>query len=83
LKALHEVFSHDLPALNELMHKTGVPELTVPLRMPAGSGVSREMGTDGPAPANLDERFSTSMLSQYKGKDVVSEMATWLRTKIA
>jgi photosystem II stability/assembly factor-like uncharacterized protein len=63
LKALHEVFSHDLPALNELMHKTGVPELTVPSRMPAGSGVSREMGTDGPAPANLDERFSTSMLS--------------------
>jgi hypothetical protein len=39
------VFSHDLPALNELMHKTGVPELTVPSGMPAGSGVNREMGT--------------------------------------
>ena len=37
LKALHEVFSHDLPALNELMHKTGVPELTVPAGAPAGS----------------------------------------------
>jgi photosystem II stability/assembly factor-like uncharacterized protein len=37
LKALHEVFSHDLPALNELMHKTGVPELTVPSGTSAGS----------------------------------------------
>jgi hypothetical protein len=37
LKALHEVFSHDLPALNELMHKTGVPALTVPSGTPAGS----------------------------------------------
>ncbi|MGA7920351.1 MAG: hypothetical protein WCA38_11835, partial [Candidatus Acidiferrales bacterium] len=63
LKALHEVFSHDLPALNELMHKTGVPELTVPSGMPAGSGVTREMGTNDPTPANVDERFSTSMLS--------------------
>jgi photosystem II stability/assembly factor-like uncharacterized protein len=37
LKALHEVFSSDLPALNELMHKTGVPALTVPAGNPAGS----------------------------------------------
>jgi photosystem II stability/assembly factor-like uncharacterized protein len=30
LKALRVVFDRDLPALNELMHKTGVPVLTVP-----------------------------------------------------
>ena len=35
LKALHEVFSQDLPALNELMHKSGVPELSVPSGTPA------------------------------------------------
>jgi hypothetical protein len=35
--ALHEVFSHDLPALNELMHKSGVPALAVPSGAAAGS----------------------------------------------
>ncbi|HUO33520.1 MAG TPA: hypothetical protein VMU43_00870 [Candidatus Acidoferrum sp.] len=34
LNALHEVFAHDLPALNELMHKTGVPALAVPSGTP-------------------------------------------------
>ncbi|MGH9644096.1 MAG: hypothetical protein ACRD3Q_16945, partial [Terriglobales bacterium] len=30
LTALHSLVEHDLPALNELMHKSGVPALTVP-----------------------------------------------------
>ncbi len=37
LKALREVLDRDLPALNELMRKTGVPALTVPSGTPAGS----------------------------------------------
>jgi photosystem II stability/assembly factor-like uncharacterized protein len=39
LKTLHEIFSHDLPALNELMHKTNVPAIAVPSGVPPGSGV--------------------------------------------
>ncbi len=37
LKALHELLARDLPALNQLMHKTGVPTLAVPSGKPAGS----------------------------------------------
>jgi photosystem II stability/assembly factor-like uncharacterized protein len=37
LKALRELLDRDLPALNDLMRKTGVPVLTVPSGTPAGS----------------------------------------------
>lgn len=37
LKALREVLNRDLPALNDLMHKSGVPALTIPSETPAGS----------------------------------------------
>ena len=37
LKTLRDAFARDLPALNELMRKTGVPALTVPSGTPAGS----------------------------------------------
>ena len=36
LNALREVLDRDLPALNELMRKTGVPALTVPSGTPGG-----------------------------------------------
>ncbi len=36
LKALHEVLSRDVPALNNLMRTTGVPSLTVPTGNPTG-----------------------------------------------
>ena len=36
LNALREVLDRDLPALNELMRKTGVPALTVPSGTPSG-----------------------------------------------
>ncbi|MGB9105171.1 MAG: hypothetical protein WCC59_10455, partial [Terriglobales bacterium] len=37
LKALRELLDRDLPALNDLMRKTGVPVLNVPSGTPAGS----------------------------------------------
>jgi uncharacterized coiled-coil DUF342 family protein len=37
LKRLREVLNADLPALNELMRKSGVPALTVPAGMTAGA----------------------------------------------
>jgi photosystem II stability/assembly factor-like uncharacterized protein len=37
LKALRELLDRDLPALNDLMRKTGVPALAVPSGAPAGS----------------------------------------------